>query len=63
MSSSSLVPHHHGVINIDKENMPQRRNVKICTLLYNHAFHPQQPLTLMEAHTMLALFQGQEAKS
>ena len=31
--------------------------MKICTLLYKQALCPQQPLTLVEAHALLALFQ------
>ena len=32
----------------------------MCTLLYKQALHPQQPPTLLEAHILLALSQGQE---
>ena len=51
---------YHGVINLGREDIPRRRNMKICTLLYKQALQPQQPLTLMETHLLLALFQGQE---
>ena len=32
--------------------------MKICTLVHKQALCPQQPPTLTEAHTLLALFQG-----
>jgi hypothetical protein len=37
--------------------------MKICTLLHKQALCPQQPSTIMEAHTLLPLFQGQETMS
>ena len=44
-SQTCIVFSSHGVINVYKEDIPQR-NVKICPLLYKQALHPQQPLTL-----------------
>lgn len=35
-------------------------NKKICILLYKQALQSQQPSTLMEAHILLTLSQGQE---
>lgn len=35
--------------------------MRICKLLHKHAQLPHQPQTLVEAHALLALFQGQEA--
>ena len=40
---------YHGVININKKDSPQRRNIKICTLLHED-LHPPQLSTLLEAH-------------
>lgn len=47
---------YYGIININKEDITQR-NMKICILLQKQALCPQQPSTLMEAHTS-ALSQG-----
>ena len=54
------VSDYHGVININQEGILWRRNIKICTLLYKQTICPQQQSTLGKAHTLLALFQGQE---
>ena len=58
-SKTHDVSNYQWVINLVKEDIPQRRNMKIFTL-YKQALHPQQPPTLIEAHTLLALFQRQE---
>jgi hypothetical protein len=42
------------------EDIPQRKNIKICTILYKQSLHPQIPSTLIQAHALLSLFQGQE---
>lgn len=57
-SQTHAASDHHGVVN--KKDIPWRRSIRICTSLYKRAFHPQQPSTLMDAHTLLALFQGQK---
>ena len=33
-SWTHAVSNYHGVINLYRESIPQRRNMKICTLLY-----------------------------
>jgi hypothetical protein len=47
------VSDYHGAINVNREAIPQRRNVKICTLLYKQVLHPQQPSTPVEANAQL----------
>jgi hypothetical protein len=50
-SQSHAVSDYLGVVNINREDIPQR-NVKIGTLLYTQALCPQQPLPLMEADAL-----------
>ena len=59
-SQTHAVSNYHGVINFNKESAPQRRNMKICTLLYKQALHPQQLSAQLGAHPLLALLQEQE---
>jgi hypothetical protein len=59
-SWNPAVSNYHGVHNINKESIPQRRNMKICILLYRQAPCPQQLSGLMGAHTLLALLQAWE---
>jgi hypothetical protein len=54
---------YHGINNFGREDIPQRRNMKLYTLLYKQALCLQQPSTFKEAYTLLALFQGQEIMS
>jgi hypothetical protein len=61
-SQTHAVSNYHGVINFNKESAPQRRNMKICTLLYKQALHPhpQQLSAQLGAHPLLSLLQGQK---
>jgi len=56
------VSDYHWVTNHGREDLLQRRTMKICTLLCKRASCLQQPSTLTEAYAMamLALFQERE---
>ena len=54
------VSDYHEVFNIGREDIPSRRNVKICTLLYKQVLHLQGPSTLLEANTLVALSNRRE---
>ena len=54
-SQTPAVSNYHGVINLVREDINQRRNMKMCTLLYKQALHPQQPPTLVQAHSLLTV--------
>lgn len=53
-SQTQAVSDYYGVINLDREDFPWRRNMKICTLLYKQTLCPQELSLLVEAHALLA---------
>lgn len=42
---------YYGVINVGREDIPQRRNVTLIYIYLKQALCPQQPSTLLKAHT------------
>ena len=50
---------YHGVINLGREDIQQKRSMKICTLLYKKALCLLQPSTVVDCPTLLALFGGE----
>lgn len=61
-TSDIPLPPRHAVINCGREDIPQRRSMKIHTLLYKQTLFPQQPSTLMEAHTLMTVSFGKGYK-